>query len=215
MRSRIEILIDLLHASGDAVLATQSLAMPGFPFASAVPFATDARHRPLLLISRLAEHTQNLMADVRASLLLSRPLGQGEVARVTLVGQVVPTDAGAELVARYLRYHPEAERFLQLGDFAFQRLEPARIRVIGGFAQAGWLDGGRLLEAASIALADEARLIAALAPDLPDGVALLGVDAFGADVLVSGMRQRLSFESCPLGVDAAGAALLQACKTLP
>jgi putative heme iron utilization protein len=138
MRSRLEILIDLLHGAGDAALATQSLSMPGFPFASAVPFATDERHRPLLLISRLAEHTQNLNADARASLLLSRPLGDGEMARVTLLGQVAPAEASQELVARYLRYHPEAERFLRLGDFAFHRLEPVRIRVIGGFAQAGW-----------------------------------------------------------------------------
>jgi len=59
----------------------------------------------------------------------------------------------------YLRYHPEAERFLQLGDFRFFRLDPLRIRVVGGFAQAGWLEGKQLIDAPFISLEDEAHLI--------------------------------------------------------
>jgi putative heme iron utilization protein len=204
MLSRLEILIDLLHGAGDAALASQSLAMPGFPFASAVPFAPDELHRPILLISRLAEHTQNLAADARASLLLSRPLGEGEMARVTLIGTVVPIEAGPDLVARYLRYHPEAERFLQLGDFTFHRLEPARIRVIGGFAQAGWLEGERLLAAASLAHADAARLWQELAPLLPAGAEWLGIDAYGADLRLAGEQRRLRFPGAPLDAAAIG-----------
>jgi putative heme iron utilization protein len=204
MLSRLEILIDLLHGAGEAALATQSLAMPGFPFASAVPFAPDERHRPLLLISRLAEHTQNLGADARASLLLARPLGEGGMARVTLIGTVVPVAADAGLTARYLRYHPEAERFLQLGDFAFHRLEAARIRVIGGFAQAGWLEGGRLLEAACLRQDDEASLRKELALLLPADAEWLGIDAYGADLRLAGVRRRLRFPDAPLDAAAIG-----------
>lgn len=54
MASRLKILIDLLHAPGDIGLATLSAAVPGYPFATSVPFATDEHHRPLMLISRLA-----------------------------------------------------------------------------------------------------------------------------------------------------------------
>jgi putative heme iron utilization protein len=204
MLSRLEILIDLLHGAGDAALATHSLAMPGFPFASAVPFAPDERHRPLLLISRLAEHTQNLAADARASLLLARSLEAGEMARVTLIGTIVPVEADVGLTDRYLRYHPEAERFLQLGDFGFHRLEPARIRVIGGFAQAGWLDGDRLLEAACLAAADEARLREEFASRLPAGADWLGIDAYGADVSLAGVRRRLRFPAAPCDAAAIG-----------
>jgi hypothetical protein len=208
MLSRLEILIDLLHGAGDAALATQSLAMPGYPFVSTVSFATDALQRPILLISRLAEHTQNLLADARASLLLSRPLGDGEMARVTLVGRVVQIDACPGLQERYLRYHPEAERFLQLGDFAFHRFEPERIRVIGGFAQAGWLDGVQMIGAPGIAIEDEMRLLAEL-PSPREGV-LLGVDAYGADLRVAGGRRRLSFDGGPLDAVAAGRVLAEA-----
>lgn len=204
MLSRLATLIDLLHGSGDAALATQSLAVPGHPFASAVPFAPDERHRPLLLISRLAEHTQNLGADARASLLLSRPLGEGEMVRATLLGSVVPVEAEPALVDRYLRYHPEAGRFLQLGDFVFHRLEPTRIRVVGGFAQAGWLDGARLLAAAPLAQEDEARLRRELAPRLSAGTECLGIDAYGADLRLGGLRRRLRFAAAPLDAAAVG-----------
>lgn len=164
MEARIDILLQLIYGCADGALATHSVAVPGYPFATAVPFAPDERHRPVLLISRLAEHTQNLAADPRASLLLRRPLADGEVMRATLVGKVVPIEADAALVARYLRFQPEAERFLQLGDFAFHRLEPEKIRVIGGFAQAGWLDGDRLGASPPLTLAAEAAYRASRRP---------------------------------------------------
>lgn len=204
MLSRLETLIDLLHGAAEAALATHSQALPGFPFASAVPFVTDAEHRPILLISRLAEHTRNLEADARASLLVARPLGEGEMARATLVGRVAPVEVEPALRARYLRYHPPAERFLQLGDFAFHCFEPEHIRIVGGFAQAGWLAREQMLKAARLPLADEARLLA----DLPSSAAtVLGIDAYGADLQLGDVRRRLRFADGPLAAEAAGKAV--------
>ena len=207
MPSRLETLITLLHTPGEAALATNWLAMPGYPFATALAFATDAHHRPVVLISRLAEHTRNLAADARASLAVARPLGGGEIARASLVGELLPIDADARLVSRYLRFHPAAETFMQFGDFRFHRFEPTRIRVVGGFAQAGWLDGTQLIEAPHLPPEEEARLLDAAPPMLPAGVALLGLDAYGADVVVGGARRRISFAAGPLSGDAVLAAL--------
>jgi len=214
MASRLKILIDLLHAPGDIGLATHSATVPGYPFATSVPFATDEHHRPLMLISRLAEHTQNLIADSRASLLVARELGGGEIARVSLVGNVDQVELSPLLSARYLRFHPEAERFMQLGDFHFYRIDPLRIRVVGGFAQAGWLDGKQLLDAPHISLEDEIRLIEEVQPSLPNGIALLGVDAYGADYSSETMRRRVEFKAGPVTADAANAALARALKNL-
>lgn len=188
MESRLDILLDLLHCSADGALASHSLAMPGYPFATAVTFAPDLDHRPVFLLSTLAEHTQNLAADARASLLLRTSLADGEMARVTLAGNVARFDADVALVERYLRYQPEARRLLEFGDFGFYRLNPLRIRVIGGFAQAGWLDGQRLPVSPTLSLGDEAALVAQLCP--PGGVVVLGVDACGLDVAVGGSRRR-------------------------
>lgn len=205
MKPRLATLIDLLHRCPDGALATHSVTMPGYPFATAVPFATDQRHRPLFLISRLAEHTQNLSADPRASLLVRLPLADGDVARATLVGVVQPVEAEPLLVDRYLRYQPDAERFLQLSDFRFFRLDTAQARIIGGFAQAAWLDGERIGVSPQLTLAEERAALDAL--QTPEDVMLLGMDSLGLDISHSGERRRLAFGDQPLPAqDVAGAA---------
>src|SRR5215203_6760699 len=71
------------------------MAGPGDPYCSLVNVATQADGTPLLLISGLAIHTKNILADPRASLMLDErkegdPL-QG--ARVMLMGMVAITDS--------------------------------------------------------------------------------------------------------------------------
>jgi hypothetical protein len=107
--------------------------LPGYPYGTAVPLILDQEHRPILLISALAEHTRNLMSDTRASLAV---VGSGQrnvqdAARVTLVGRFEPFVPGQQLVDRYLRYQPAAAQYLQL-DFSFFRLGIERARYIGG-----------------------------------------------------------------------------------
>lgn len=214
MRSRHELVLDLMHGTGEAVLATQSLTLPGFPFATHLSFAPDAKHCPIFLISGLAEHTQNLLKDDRASLLLRKPGSGAEMARATLLGRVRPFEADELLVARYLRYQPEAERFLQMSDFRFFRMEPLRIRTIGGFAQAGWLDGSRLSTAPTLSLMDEAVWIDRFAHDLPPDHHLLGIDAFGIDLTQGASRTRRQFEPGPVIGEAVGAATARALARL-
>ncbi len=210
MASRLNILINLLHTQSDVALATHSTSLPGFPFATEVSFVTDERHCPVLLISRMAEHTYNLMADSRACISVARTIGAGEIARAALVGKIAEFEPPPLLLARYRRFRPEAERFLQFGDFRFYRIEPQRIRVVGGFAQAGWLEGKQLIEAPRISPEDEARLIEEMQPLLQPGVELLGLDAFGADYRGDHLRQRAVFKSGPVLAETVPAALKQA-----
>src|SRR3546814_8600047 len=58
----------LLAQMREGTLAT--LTSDGAPFASLVTFALDEAGQPLLLLSTLARHTQNLLVDARASLLV-------------------------------------------------------------------------------------------------------------------------------------------------
>jgi hypothetical protein len=202
MLSRLELLIDLLHSAPEAALATHSTTLDGFPFASVVPFVTDEHHRPIFLISSLAEHSRNLLTDPRASLMIAKTLGEGEMARVSLMGEAHPIEADPLLVARYLRYHPHAERFLQLGDFRFYRFEPVKVLTVGGFAKASWLDGSRLLEAPVIALADEAALLARHEHEADPQCQLRGIDAFGADAILYGKPVRIRFVAGPVTKEA-------------
>jgi len=214
MLPRLNVLIDLLHRCPDAALATHSVAVPGYPFASALPFATDDRHRPVLLISKLAEHTQNLAADARASLMVHMPIADGDMARATLVGTVRPVEAEPLLVERYLRYQPKAADFLALGDFRFYGLEPLQARIIGGFGQAAWLAGERLTDACPLTLAQERAVLDALAPVVAPGMELLGIDSFGVDLWYGGQRRRVSYPAGAATADALAAVARRALETV-
>jgi len=123
------------------MLATVSNRLGGYPFGSVVPFVLDHAARPVILVSRLAEHTRNIRADPRASLLVSDSAADAQAgARLTLIGDAARVEGNlAALRARYLRYFPEAERLLALSDFDFHRIEPLQLRFIAGFADIHWI----------------------------------------------------------------------------
>lgn len=135
----------LVYVGRAGTLSTLSRKHPGHPFGSVMPYALDARGRPLLLISRMAMHTQNLEADPRASLLVA----QGAVAeedllalgRVTLMGTAVRLAQGEVAAARaaYLARYPKAAYWVDFGDFAFWRLDLADVYFVGGFAAMDWI----------------------------------------------------------------------------
>lgn len=184
----------LLHAAPFATLATQALNFPGHPYATPVPNVPDAAHRPLLLVSALAEHTKNLLADPKVSLSYVEP-GATDVqaaSRLTVVGvaeRIAPEDA---LVARYLRYQPDAAQYLQL-DFMFFRVVPKRLRFIEGVGRMGWIEAEDWAPLPAVSAATEQSTRSDLAGRLPEGFAVLGIDAFGIDYRRTGERSRHPF----------------------
>ena len=74
----------LAHLGRTGTLATLSRKHPGHPFASVMPYALDDRGRPLVLISSMAMHTQNLAGDARASLLVAQPTAGDPLAAARL-----------------------------------------------------------------------------------------------------------------------------------
>ena len=127
------------------VLSTHSQTMPGFPFGSVVPYCLESNGWPLILISRIAQHTANLRADSRCSLLVGERAAEDVQAagRLTLLAEArqlvdqVTIDAAA---LRYYRYFPEAQDYHRVHDFDFWVLQPVRWRYIGGFGAIRWLD---------------------------------------------------------------------------
>ncbi len=125
----------LLREARSGALATL-LPGSGDPYCSLVNVATAADGAPILLISRLAVHTKNLLADARVSLMLDErkegdPL---EGARVMLMGTAAASP-DAESRRRYLARQPEAEMFAGFADFAFYRVEIARAHLVAGFGR--------------------------------------------------------------------------------
>lgn len=118
----------------------------GFPFTSLTSVATDIDGTPIILISRLATHTQNLLNDQRASLLLAQG-GKGDPLahpRLTLQVRAERSDE-PRLRRRFLARHPKAELYADFPDFGFFRLETLTLHLNGGFARAFDGDAAPLL----------------------------------------------------------------------
>src|SRR5271166_2273648 len=101
----------LLREGRSGALATL-MAGSGDPYCSLVNIATAADGAPLLLLSRLALHTKNILADPRVSLMIDerKPGDPLEGARVMLMGRAEATE-DPEARRRYLDRQPEAEAF--------------------------------------------------------------------------------------------------------
>lgn len=141
----------LMRTARSATLATLDSAT-GFPFASLVTVATDPAGRPILLLSRLALHTRNLLQDVRVSLLMddrSASLNDDALAgrRLTLSGRIAPVEReeDADIRRRFLARHPEAEGYAGFTDFDLYALEPEIGHLVAGFGRINALSGDDLL----------------------------------------------------------------------
>jgi heme iron utilization protein len=125
----------LLREGRSGALATL-MTGSGDPYCSLVNVATAASGAPLLLISRLALHTKNILADPRVSLMIDErkdgdPL---EGARIMLMGSAVVT-ADPSARRRYLDRQPEAAAFADFGDFAFYEIVLSGAHLVAGFGR--------------------------------------------------------------------------------
>jgi heme iron utilization protein len=138
-----EALRALLRAERQGLLSTLSVRRAGYPFGSVVPYALWSSGEPLLYLSQLAVHTQNLIADPRSSLLVSDSgSAQVQPARATLVGACRPMEERLQEAGReaFAARHPGSEA-LALPGFSAFLLQVEEVRWIGGFAAAAWLRG--------------------------------------------------------------------------
>lgn len=107
-----------------------------------MPYALDQNGAPVFLISGMAIHTQNLIADPRASLLVMQsgagadPLGSP---RATLLGLVNRIEDPAPVRDAYLERHPSARHWIDYSDFSFFRLDVTDVYFVGGFGVMGWV----------------------------------------------------------------------------
>ena len=221
----------LVRAAMKGALATVDKGS-GHPYASLVLTATDQQGLPLLLISKLALHTQNIAADKRASLLIDAT-GAGDNAgdpmqgaRLTLIGEMEPApDASAR--ARFLARHPAAQGYADFPDFGFFALRPERAHFIGGFGRIVDLPASDLLvslEGAEGLQASEAGIVSHMNEDHADAIELYatkllgagagawrmtGIDPEGCDLVLGARGLRLPFSTRITTAQAARAELVR------
>jgi putative heme iron utilization protein len=173
----------LLREGRSGALATLMPAS-GDPYCSLVNVATAADGAPLLLISRLAVHTKNILADRRVSLMIDErkegdPL-QG--ARVMLMGTAATSD-DPDVRRRYLDRQPEAEMFAGFADFAFYLVRLKSAHLVAGFGRIVDLKPQDILtetgDAAEL-VAAEPGILAHMNGDHADAVRLYATKLLGA-----------------------------------
>jgi putative heme iron utilization protein len=142
-------------------LSTLSRKQPGFPFGSVMPYGLDERGCPVFLISTMAMHTHNLLADSRPSLLVTQPDASGDplgASRVTLIGNVsaVRGPEVAELRKLYLARYENSKYWVDYEDFSFYRMDLVDVYYVGGFGVMGWISAAAYESAQPDPLADTA-----------------------------------------------------------
>jgi putative heme iron utilization protein len=184
-----------------ATLSTISRKHAGYPFGSLMPFAIDSFGRPIVLISNMAMHTQNLKADSRCSLFLSQAGTDGDAlgaARVTLIGtaEPVPENDVADARERYLARHENSRYWVDFSDFSFFRLQPIDLYYVGGFGVMGWVEAQDYEHAAPDPLAEAAPgILAHMNADHVDAMILLAMSHTGIEATEATMTSvdRLGF----------------------
>lgn len=133
----------LVAQSRRGVLGTLDRHSQG-PYTSLIELApVNEQGQVLLLLSTLADHTQNLIADGRASVLCSPAWDDPEPlasARVSLLGTLSRCEPDETLSQVYLEAHPQAASYIHFKDFALYLLHVERARFIAGFGRMDWLD---------------------------------------------------------------------------
>ena len=188
------------RACRKATLAT--VLEDGAPYASLVTVAFDHDLSPILLLSGLADHTRNLAADGRCSLLLDGTDGLANPQtgpRVTLTGRAAPAVDDGALRARFLARHPGAALYADFADFSIWRVAAERAHFVGGFGRAVWFPAPFGLRPETIAAltAAEAALVeqANASHPLPEGWRVAALDADGADLANADQSRRLCFRA--------------------
>lgn len=115
----------------------------GEPYVSMVPYALPADGAEFYIhVSRLAAHTQDMLASRRVSLLIVARGGESPQSRARVTNQgdarQMDRDSAEYATARacYVARFPHAAHIFELADFSIFTIRPVSARVVGGFAQA-------------------------------------------------------------------------------
>src|SRR4051812_14413972 len=170
----------LIRTCEHAALAT---SLDGRPYVSFVAVACDHVASPLLLLSDLATHTRNLLAEPRVSLLFEATSGYADPLagpRLTLLGRAARVD-DPRLASRFIARHKASAVYANFSDFHLYRVAIERGHLVAGFGRIAWIEGGQLRFAGdAIALAEaEPEIVAHMNSDHEDAVQLYALRLLG------------------------------------
>ncbi len=178
----------LMHTAAAGVLATHSVAVPGYPLGSLVPFVLTPEGRCVVYVSRIAQHTKNFEKDPRASLTvveadLSGADGDPQASgRVSVLGDARRLEGGERDAARerYETFFPESRGHSGVHDFDYWAIDPVRVRYIGGFGAIHWVERDEFCLARAEWQDGEGGIVAHMNEDHRDAMAAIWTRFRGA-----------------------------------
>ncbi|MGH6884342.1 HugZ family protein [Hypericibacter sp.] len=193
----------LLREAVKAALATrlEGGAIEGsWPYASLVLVAADVDGTPILLLSKLAQHTHNIVGNPHVSLLVDGTGGHKDVLtgpRATLIGRTRLTE-DPQSKRRFIARHPSAALYAGFKDFHVYRIELDRAHLVAGFGRIEWIERDQLLlpamQCQSCGDSEEAILAAANEGRDEQQWQAVGLDPEGVDLRRGTNLRRIAFE---------------------
>jgi heme iron utilization protein len=122
-------------------------AFAGWPSTSMVTVVAAWDGSPVLMLSDIAYHAQNIKADARCALMFDGTedfANPQEGPRVSVVGKLKKTN-DKKLHERFLQRHPRARMYAGFGDFNFYKMDVEKFHFVGGFARAIWVNKRKAL----------------------------------------------------------------------
>ena len=150
--------------------------LEGRPYVSLVAIACAHDAAPLLLLSNLDQHTKNLFADRRVSLLFEGTAGYPDPLagpRLSVLGHAERCD-DPRAAGRFAARHPSSAQYAGFGDFHLYRVVVERGHLVAGFGRITWIEGRELRfggDASALAAA-EADIVTHMNRDHADAIAL-------------------------------------------
>ncbi len=153
----------LLRSTDAGILCAHSVELEGYPFGSVTPYSTTIKGEVVVYLSTIAQHTKNIQANPKVCLTVMDYQSPDKQAagRVTVVGDAmqVPEDEADEVQERYFNFFLDSRGYAGAHDFAFYKIQPVRVRYIGGFGKIYWIEPEQWLRAIPEWKSDEAYII--------------------------------------------------------
>ncbi|MBL4638594.1 MAG: HugZ family protein [Proteobacteria bacterium] len=205
----------LFSSQDHGILSTHSVDLPGYPFGSITPYCLNRAGQPVILISSIAQHTHNILANNKVSLIVAKSeVDDAQSAgRITYIGDAKPIAADDDEIAeRYYRYFPSSRNFHQTHDFNFYAIDLVRARFIGGFGQIYWVEQTDFLKANPFSMQEETDMVNHMNNDHQTAMqhycdlfdigynnenqpTMIGIDSEGFHLRTGSQLHRIEFES--------------------
>ena len=150
--------------------------------------------------------------------------------RLTYLGEASKVENHEDIKNRYISYFPKSQEYFKTHDFSFYKINPVRIRYIGGFGKIYWIEKESLELKNLFGAIEEQKIVQHMNHEhvhhlkgyvrfylgcemtQEDQVRMCGLDQFGFDLSLNETKQRIDFKQALTNTDQARTVLVEMAK---